>query len=254
MPKFQAFAKSAFLLLFLAALSVSCKKSVAFEKEKFHKKYPENCEINCPEILIELPVAQGGDIPSDSINQKVLATMKQIIYVGEKPFTSKNYDELSTAFLDSYRRMKEKDPEERFGWEAKVNGEVVYQTENLINIVLDHYTFTGGAHGYAGKHSLIFDAKTGHSVTNQTLFKNVKAFADYAERKFRTKFGIGQSEPLNSKGFMFENEEFILPETIIFDKNGLLLFYNPYEIASYAQGPQELLLPYSEVDTHLNLK
>src|SRR5690606_25176988 len=159
--------KPALLLLLVSVLLVSCKKSVAFENEKFHKKYPENCQSNCPEIFIELPIAQGGTTPSDSINQKVLATMKQIIYVGEKPFTSKDYDELSTAFLDSYRRMKEKDPQERFDWEAKVNGAVVYHTENLINIVLEHYTFTGGAHGYAGKHSLIFDAETGHSLTNQ---------------------------------------------------------------------------------------
>lgn len=254
MPKFPAFAKSAFLLLFIAVLTVSCKNSIGFEQQKFHKKLSGDCAMNCPEITIELPVAQRGDAPSDSINKKVFATMKQIIYVGEKPFTSKNYEELSEAFLDSYRRMKEKDPEERFGWEAKVNGDVVYQTENLINIVLDHYSFTGGAHGYAGKYSLIFDAKTGHSVTNQTLFKDVNAFASYAEAKFRSKFSIGQDEPLNAKGFMFENDEFILPETIIFDKNGLLLFYNPYEIASYAQGPQELLLPYAEVDAYLNTK
>lgn len=254
MPKNSAFAKSAFLLLFIAACTVSCKKSIGFEQQKFHKKLAENCAMQCPEIVIELPIAQGDETPSDSINQKVLATMKQIVYVGEKPFESKNYEELTDAFMDSYRKMQQKDPDERFGWEAKISGEVLYNSENLINIVLDHYTFTGGAHGYAGKYSLIFDAKTGHSVTNEMLFKDVSAFARYAEGKFRAKFGIGNDEPLNSKGFMFEEERFILPESIMFDKKGLLLFYNPYEIASYAQGPQELLLPYAEVDAYLNFK
>jgi len=33
-----------------------------------------------------------------------------------------------------------------------------------------------------------------------------------------------------------------------------LLYYNTYEIASYADGPRDVMLPYSEVDKFLRIK
>ncbi|MEC5164554.1 hypothetical protein RCH18_000270 [Flavobacterium sp. PL11] len=53
---------------------------------------------------------------------------------------------------------------------------------------------------------------------------------------------------------MFENERFQLPQNIFFTDTGLLLYYNIYEIASYADGATEMLFPYTEVNEFLNLK
>ncbi|WP_326935009.1 RsiV family protein [Flavobacterium sp. PL11] len=59
---------------------------------------------------------------------------------------------------------------------------------------------------------------------------------------------------MNSGGLMFENERFQLPQNIFFTDTGLLLYYNIYEIASYADGATEMLFPYTEVNEFLNLK
>lgn len=53
---------------------------------------------------------------------------------------------------------------------------------------------------------------------------------------------------------MFEYEKFNLPQNIFYTDKGLLLYYNSYEAASYADGPKELLLPYVEVEEFLRLK
>ena len=50
---------------------------------------------------------------------------------------------------------------------------------------------------------------------------------------------------------MFEDEKFQLPQNIFFTDKGLLLYYNSYEIASYADGPKELLFSYKEVNDYL---
>ena len=42
---------------------------------------------------------------------------------------------------------------------------------------------------------------------------------------------------------MFEEDRFSLPENLGFTPGGLELLYNPYEVASYADGPISLVLP-----------
>ena len=123
-----------------------------------------------------------------------------------------------------------------------------------MNIEINHYTFTGGAHGYQGLRSLLFDPNTGKSISNQQLFKNPNAFKAMAEKKFRAKYKIPENKSINSTGLMFEDEKFILPQNIFYTDKGLLLYYNSYEVASYADGPKELFLPYTEVNDYLLLK
>ena len=53
---------------------------------------------------------------------------------------------------------------------------------------------------------------------------------------------------------MFERDEFYLPENIGLTENGLVLLYNQYEVASYADGAIELILPMNEVKNYLTRK
>lgn len=114
--------------------------------------------------------------------------------------------------------------------------------------------FTGGAHGYSGERSLLFNATTGRSLKYADIFNDVKAFTAFAEKKFREKFKIPAGKNINATGLMFENDKFVLPQNIFFTKNGLLLYYNAYEVASYAEQQKELLLPYEQVQQYLKVK
>jgi hypothetical protein len=239
--------------LFVLILLTSCEKKLEFEKETYVKKTSLPCTDQCPQITLTVPIAKNG-IVADSINNKILSTLKGIISFGEKPFPAKNYTELLDSFIDAYEQLQQDSPDDVFGWEGDIEGAVTYQTDNILNIQIKHYTFTGGAHGYSGLRSLLFDPKTGRSISVQQLFKNPSEFKAFAEKRFRKKFEIPEKSPINYKGLMFENEEFQLPQNIFFTEKGLLLYYNAYEIASYAEGAQELLLPYSDVDSYLKTK
>ena len=74
------------------------------------------------------------------------------------------------------------------------------------------------------------------------------------KKKFRAKYKIPANKSINATGLMFEDEKFSLPQNIFYTNKGLLLYYNSYEAASYADGPEELLLPYVEVEDFLRLK
>ena len=243
-------------LFALAVLFISCEKDkqLEFTTETYTEKSTLPCTENCPIVEVKVPIAKNIPIVADSINKRVFAVVKSIIYFGEKPYTSTEYKGLLQSFISSYDALKTEFPKDTFGWEGKVEGSLVYETENVLNIKIDHYTYTGGAHGYQGVRSLIFNPKTGKIITNQELFNDVNAFTKFAEQKFRAAYKIPENDAINSTGLMFENEKFALPMTLIFNEKGLLLYYNSYEAASYADGPKEIQLTFKELEPYLKVK
>jgi hypothetical protein len=241
-------------LLGLLFLFVGCTKELTFEKQTYNRASTLLSNDKYPEITVSIPVAQGKTALADSINKKVFSVLKEIIYFGEKPYTATNYDSLLSAFISSYEKLKTDFPEDEFGWEATIEGAIKYQSNSVLNIEIKHYTYTGGAHGYQGLRSILFDPKTAVFLNNDKLFKDKNAFKAFAEKEFRRKFKIPEGNTINATKFLFEEDVFQLPQNIFYTDKGLLLYYNPYEIASYADGPQELLLPYNEVQDFLLIK
>jgi hypothetical protein len=238
-------------LVFLFVIFISCSKELSFENESFKKKSNIPCKTDCPQITIDIPVAKNIPVVADSINKKIFSVIKEIVYFGESPLKVKDYDALTNSFIASYEEMHKKFPSETYGWEAKIKGNIEFQSEQIINIKIDHYTFTGGAHGYQGFRSLLFHPKTGKTIFNDQLFKSEKEFKAFAEKEFRAKYKIPLKSNINATGLMFENDKFQLPQNIFFTQEGLLLYYNSYEAASYADGPKELLFPYEKVSKYL---
>lgn len=231
-----------------------CSKELVFEDQSFQKKTTLPCKGKCPQINLRIPIAKDVPVVADSINKKVFSVLKEIIYFGEKPYTSTNYNGLLASFIGSYEKLQKDFPKDTFGWEAKIEGKVKYQSDSILNIEINHYTYMGGAHGYQGLRSLIFDPETGKTISNNKLFKNKNAFKAFAEKKFRAKYKISENQSINSTGLMFEDGKFELPQNIFYTDKGLLLYYNRYEAASYSDGPKELLLSYKEVNEYLRLK
>lgn len=248
--------KKILFLFALITILVSCNddKELEFKTETFTEKSTLPCSDNCPTVEVKIPIAKVGTVAADSINQRVFEVVKSIVYFGEKPYTAKDYKGLLHTFIASYDDMKKEFPDDTFGWEAKIEGSIPYQTKNVLNYRIDHYSFTGGAHGYQGVRSLNFNPETGKILKNEDLFKDVNAFTKFAETKFRAKYKIAENAGINSTGLMFEDEKFALPFTLLFNEKGLLLYYNSYEAASYADGPKEVQLTFAELEPYLKMK
>jgi len=254
------------ILLFIAIslTFASCQKDKKEETEtetlEFHTKtyekkttLPCNSEL-CAEVKISVPEVSNIPVVADSINKKIFNTVRGIVYFGEKPYDGKTYEEIMTSFIASYDKIRTDFPDEKAGWEATIDAKVDYTSDKILNIKLNNYTFTGGAHGYEGIRSLIFDKKTGKSLERNDFLKDTVNFKILAEKKFRDKFKIPANKPINATGLMFIKDVFELPQTFFFTNKGLLLYYNTYEIAAYVEGPKELFIPYNELEKYLVVK
>jgi hypothetical protein len=255
-----------FALVASAVFFLSCQKdkkdneeakdtALAFTTAHYEGKTSRPCKGQCTYVDIDVPVAQNTPVVSDSINNKIFNTVRSIVYFGEKPTDAKTYEEVINSYIRSYDELVAKFPNEGLvPWEARIKGDVTYQSDKVLNIKLNNYMFTGGAHGYEGNRSLLFNPENGTSLEPADLFKDVSAFTKFAEKKFREKYKIAINKNINSTGLMFAEDKFILPQSIFFQKDGLLLYYNSYEAASYADGAKEVLIPFAEANEYLKIK
>ncbi|HET8735464.1 MAG TPA: DUF3298 domain-containing protein [Pricia sp.] len=232
----------AYLLLFLTLIACQKKEGLRFEPLKITEK---GC-ADCPGISIAIPKAVENSKTANTVN----AALREEI-IAQLNFDSasevSDLDGALLSFKKGYTQLKNRYADETIPWEVKIEGEVVYEDREVLTIHLRSYVFTGGAHGYTAQRFLNFDKKRGVELENWQLFQNRKAFQKFAEAKFREQEAIPKEAPINQTGLMFESDRFYLPENIGFTEEGIQLLYNPYEVASYADGPIVLTLSFEEV-------
>ncbi|WP_171017319.1 DUF3298 and DUF4163 domain-containing protein [Maribacter sp. ACAM166] len=242
--------KSKLIYLLICMLLFSCENEnkLAFEPLTISNKVCENCST----VKIGVPKALNKTKLGETIN---IALKEEII-------AWLNFDEESNAqsiegaiesFIKDYEDLNAKFPEESMPWEATINGTITFENKDVLTIKLKSYLFTGGAHGYNTVRFLNFDKVNSTEMDYPELFKSKEDFITFTERIFRKQENIPAEAAINSTGFMFETENFYLPENIGYTNKGLLLFYEPYEIASYGDGPIILTIPFTEANVFLNL-
>ncbi len=246
--------KTILLFSFLFLLASCTKEKIEFKQKNFEKSLALASGKDATTVKVNIPIAYGEKVATDSINEKLFAMVKEIVYFNEKPLKANNYDNLLASFIDSYQKFVSDFPDYRLPWEATIDGKVIYHSDAVICIEINHYSFTGGAHGNGGLQSLIADATTGKKIPNDKLFKNNDDFKAFAEKEFRTVYKIPETGSINQTGLQFENDEFYLPENIFFTDKGLLLYYNQYEAAAYVEGTKQLLFPYDKIGDYLLVK
>lgn len=206
--------------------------------------------MDCAKVTLEYPKATSNNKIDETFNSTLTEEIIFILNFNEEILANDVQSAIS-SFQKEYVDLKAKYAEEATPWEANIKGFITFEDETILTIKLESYLFTGGAHGYSTVRFLNFDKIKGIELENYQLFKNQEAFVEFAEDKFREQENIPKTQTINSTGFMFDSETFYLPENIGFTNEGLQLFYEQYEIASYADGPIVLTLPYTELKGHL---
>ncbi len=240
-----------FSFIFISVLLISCKNhdKLTFEPFVLHG---DTC-ADCPEVSVSIPKALENTKLASTINTALEEEIISILNFDED-IAASTPEEAIASFKNGYLELKRLYTDETIGWEAKIEGQVIYEDNALLTLELNSYIFTGGAHGYSSKQFLNFDKSKGKELENRQLFIDQDDFERFAEIKFREQEKIPLDKPINHTGFMFEKDSFYLPENIGFTEKGVQLRYNPYEVASYADGPLELTLPYEEVKKYLAKK
>ncbi|PQB05305.1 DUF3298 and DUF4163 domain-containing protein [Aureitalea marina] len=246
-----------YLLASFLVLLIGCEQPAPLTFENIHLSLiddPDCSSQPCPIIDIDYPVALGEDEVSISISTGLENRIIESFQINPDGPKANTVEDAIAQFTQGYRADKAEFPDMNAQYEVSIILEESFRNEKLICFRQGDFKYTGGAHGNGVTLYQYFDLQSGQEFEFDKLIADRDGLANLAEEKFRAKFNIGPSESINSPGFWFEEELFALPETFGLEEDQLMLVYNTYEIASYADGTVEVAIPLNEVSEYLNLE
>lgn len=218
-------------------LAMACENDpmVTFKEAHF-------ADIDSTMVEVNIPVAEGNKSITKGINSTIESHIVSALQIGDST-SSTSVQQSIKAFCEEYKSFKNDFPQSSQTWEAQIDGDIMYQSPDIISIALTTYKNTGGAHGIMTITFLNFNGQTGNMVSNDNLFNNKPAFYNLAKTYFHTH--------VDYKKLVFDTEKFELPANIGYSEKGVILLYNTYEIAPYSAGVIEFTIPYEDVNSLL---
>ena len=117
----------------------------------------------------------------------------------------------------------------------------------IVESLSDNYT--GGAHGNYASTMTVLDIQNKKQLKLNDVIKiDSKNLQKLLEKNLRLLYNIKPNKGLTS--VLFDN--FIIPNNnFYFNQFGLAFLYNPYEVASYAQGQIVVFIPFAQLKQYL---
>ena len=167
--------------------------------------------------------------------------------VDRNPEARTNLGKAATLFASDYEAMR-KDIGGLGGcWELKTSADTVHASSKTLTVKVDTYAYTGGAHPNSNLSFYTFDRETGAMLTLADMISDTTALLDLVEKTFRQQQKLPPKANLEEQGYFLRDGHFFLPANVGLSRDGLVFYYNPYEIAAYAVGPIQVTVPYNQL-------
>ena len=230
----------AFFLTLLIGLFCSCEEEInlAFSEINILEEKEVTVEIN-------IPNAEGQDVISTNINSQLREFTNNALNIesdlNSESALEKGIEQFNSSYISFKNKLDSELQPELNVWEASIEGEVTYQSNNVICIAMNVYLNTGGIHGTSKISFLNFDATTGQLLDYKEFINNKGDFKMIVKGYFEKEAGI------------ISDEAFKLPETIGLNEEGVIILYNINEIPSFTDKLIEFNIPFNEVKPLLKL-
>ena len=131
-----------------------------------------------------------------------------------------------------------------------------YQTDSLVSVSATYYSNTGGAHPNIWLLSWNFDLTTGEFFSPELLAESGPTFLKAVEEELVRQSRLTAAENDMTVGeFFWPDYTANLAEwssyAVAFDAEGMSVSFSPYELASYAAGPQIFRVSYEWLEPYL---
>jgi hypothetical protein len=212
--------------------------------------------FNAVEQVIE---ANRGDIQTKSRSE---ADKKKKITISANYPELKNFENDTEAINKSLASVVDKaianfksdlDCSELTNLECSldINFDTTFADDDFVSIRFEMYEYSGGAHPNSYSLSHTYNLKSGKEIKLADLFKtnsnHLKKLSDYCYESLKKQLTkLAEGEPPDEemlRGGTEPNDENYSGWNIT--KKGLLMSFDPYQVAAYAYGPQQVIIPYS---------
>ena len=201
-----------------------------------------------PQVHIE-----GNDAAAAAINDHI-AVLDELYYTG-----TGNGDGINAMLemaLDNYSYAVDTGAELGLEYSSDRTVSVPRADNAVVSLILSTNTYTGGVHGNYFDRGYVYDARTGELLTLEKLTSDADAFSAFAASYL---VELAENDETYASLDLIED----LPSAMAallregswyFDDNGLVVFSDVYELASYAEGIIRFTIPYGALEDYIDAK
>jgi len=214
--------------------------------------------LNLSEVRYD--VGLGAKLQSKKINQDVKkpkysidVEYPQVVGVptpGQDKF-NKLVSAMITRRVNAFKKEAADDqdvPADSMGSSLDVNYTIEMASVNLISVEFLVGTYSAGAaHPNYFYETVNFDTQKGREIKLNELFKvnskYLSAISRYCIVQLKKKLGEDNNDTINN-GAAPKADNY---DSWCITDSGLMIFFSPYQVASYADGAPQVLIPYSKI-------
>lgn len=221
---------------------------VSFENKTLKVESSSGCEEEqaCARYIVNFPEFSGLDT---MITDQLQREMSVLLSMGDPEPQPKTFQKAGEEFVKDYLDFTKEMPESNLGWYYYGNVNVNVLTDTLLSLSVEEEYFTGGAHGSMGTYFININPKTGSKITLSSVLKDgyIDSLTEIGEQAFKSERELSDTTSYQYNSFEFPNNQFQLNSNYGFMPEGIVFYFNSYEIAPYAVGPTEVLIPYDKI-------
>jgi len=232
------------LLTFLVLiLVIACEEepTLNFSESNFTSEAHAIIEVN-------MPLCDGNSDVANRINASINSHVVSCLNPQGKGSTAKSIEEIAKLFDKEFIAFSDNVSDISQPWEAFVDGEMIYQSPEVISIAFNAYKNTGGAHGNSVISFLNINPNDGETYHLEDVVNDFEGFTNLAKSYFEKeiKSTTETSDVKVSLGFS-------LPEAVGISDDGVILVYNSFELTDYSIPLLEFTIPFEEASKFLKV-
>jgi hypothetical protein len=217
--------------------------------------------------LVKKPKAPGAAIqlamllPGESANPLISDSLIHLMIV---KFTGKQVrisqpekllDGIKQVYFENYLATNEGIYNETmasaFNWQSLKFLHILMNNSHILTFYIDHYAFTGGAHGLQTRQFTVVNLWTGKEVMLKDVFKedSESGLIALLSNKIHMMNHLPTTQSLKDAGFYTDT---VKPaDNFYITPDGIGFYYNQYDIAPFALGPIDVFIPFGELKDYL---
>jgi len=193
-------------------------------------------ETDLIKIDLSIPVLENtGDwLYTDVLNTQLrLQHLKQALTISQMA----KEDKLALEEMNSARPF--------FQYSAFSRHEVKYNKDGILSLVQTFYTYTGGAHGMTLLDAVNLDLVNQKELTLADILPELERQKAVILAEINRQIAIDPSQYFMD----YLPVDYLNEDNFYLTEEGLVIFYQLYEIAPYASGIQEFVIPWNLLES-----
>lgn len=229
----------------ITVLIASCsqlkeKPVVDFVMKDFKTETSGGCkgDSTCVSFEVQYPDFLGLDT---AVNKSITDRVNYILNgsAGEP----KSLQAMGEDFIKDFEAFLKEMPGYDLGWYFRGQVKVLISSDTLISLQVDTESFTGGVHPTYTTNFVNVEPATGTVFLLDAMLRPGYQvdLNRLGEEELRNQLELGETDSL---ALPEADGKFELNENYGFRREGVVFYFNDYEVGSFAEGPIEILIPY----------